>query len=111
MSSLFSLLSREVGATANPIASLGSENGKMALNESDIPQLPQLALLDIFFPGFSVFANAVQKYLKVDLNIYIPLLLLAGVFMLAWNYASQYVCSQLEAHFMSVVDIRTDDEI
>ncbi|RYP54930.1 hypothetical protein DL769_010270 [Monosporascus sp. CRB-8-3] len=83
----------------------------MASNGSDIPQLPQLALLDFFFPGFSVFANAVQKYLKVDLNIYIPLLLLAGILMLAWNYASQYLWSQLEAHFMSVVDIRTDDEI
>ncbi|RYO94192.1 hypothetical protein DL766_002723 [Monosporascus sp. MC13-8B] len=93
------------------MASFDSENGTMASNGSDIPQLPQLALLDFFFPGFSIFANAVQKYLKVDLNIYIPLLILAGVLMLAWNYASQCLWSQLEAHFMSVVDIRTDDEI
>ncbi|RYO96669.1 hypothetical protein DL764_007417 [Monosporascus ibericus] len=111
MLSLFFLLSRQAVATAEPMASLGSENGKMASNGSDNPQLPQLAMLEFFFPGFSVFASAVQKYLKVDLNIYIPLLLLAGLLMLAWNYASQYLWNELEAHFMSVVDIRTDDEI
>jgi len=74
-------------------------------------QAPQLALLDFFFPGFSVFAAAVQKYLKIDLNIYIPLVLMAGALMAAWNYISQFLWDSLETHFMSVVDIRTDDEI
>lgn len=96
---------------ASPSASWSGENGTMPLNNSDVPQLPQLALLDFFFPGFGVFANAVQKYLKIDLNLYIPLVLLAGALTVAWNYASQYVSDQLESHFMSVVDIRTDDEI
>lgn len=74
-------------------------------------QPPQLALLDFFFPGFSVFAAAVQKYLKIDLNLYIPLVLMAGALMAAWNYISQFLWDSLETHFMSVVDIRTDDEI
>ncbi|KAJ1327965.1 mitochondrial chaperone BCS1 [Microdochium nivale] len=74
-------------------------------------QAPQLALLDFFFPGFSVFASAVQKYLKIDLNLYIPLVLMAGALMAAWNYISSFLWDSLEAHFMSVVDIRTDDEI
>ncbi|KAH7027878.1 BCS1 N terminal-domain-containing protein [Microdochium trichocladiopsis] len=74
-------------------------------------QAPQLALLDFFFPGFSVFAAAVQKYLKIDLNLYIPLVLMAGALMAAWNYISQFLWDSLESHFMSVVDIRTDDEI
>ncbi|KAI8635689.1 BCS1 N terminal-domain-containing protein [Xylariaceae sp. FL1651] len=72
---------------------------------------PQLALLDFFFPGFSMFAGVVQRYLHIDLNLYIPLLLFAGMLIVCWNYASQYIWDQLESHFMSVVDIRTDDEI
>ncbi|KAI0441870.1 BCS1 N terminal-domain-containing protein [Xylaria telfairii] len=72
---------------------------------------PPLALLDWFFPGFSMFASIVQKYLHIDLNLYIPLLLLIGVSIVCWNYASQYLWEQVETYFMSVVDIRTDDEI
>ncbi|KAI1455058.1 BCS1 N terminal-domain-containing protein [Annulohypoxylon moriforme] len=73
--------------------------------------VPQLALLDFFFPGFSMFAGAVQKYLGIDLNLYIPLLLLTGALTVVWNYAANYLWEQLESHFMSVVDIRTDDEV
>ncbi|KAI0907814.1 BCS1 N terminal-domain-containing protein [Ustulina deusta] len=71
----------------------------------------QLALLDWFFPGFSMFAGVVQKYLHIDLNLYIPLLLLIGMLIVCWNYTSHYLWEQVEAYFMSVVDIRTDDEI
>ncbi|KAI1265309.1 BCS1 N terminal-domain-containing protein [Xylariaceae sp. FL1019] len=72
--------------------------------------LPQL--VDFFFPGFSMLASVVQKYLHVDLNLYIPLVLFAGMLTVCWNYVSQwYFWDQLETHFMSVVDIRTDDEI
>ncbi|KAI0120522.1 BCS1 N terminal-domain-containing protein [Hypoxylon sp. NC0597] len=78
---------------------------------SSAQQYPQMALLDFFFPGFSMFAGAVQKYLHIDLNLYLPLLLLTGALTVVWNYASSYLWEQLEAHFMSVVDIRTDDEI
>ncbi|KAH8666703.1 BCS1 N terminal-domain-containing protein, partial [Xylariales sp. PMI_506] len=75
------------------------------------PQAPQLVLLDMFFPGFSVFASAVHKYLHIDLNLYIPMVLLIGALTVVWNYSSQYFWDQLETHFMSSVDIRTDDEI
>ncbi|RWA04573.1 hypothetical protein EKO27_g10535 [Xylaria grammica] len=71
----------------------------------------QMVLLDWFFPGFSMFASAVQKYLHIDLNLYIPMLLFIGMLVVCWNYASQYLWDQVEAYFMSVVDIRTDDEI
>ncbi|KAI1649430.1 BCS1 N terminal-domain-containing protein [Daldinia loculata] len=74
-------------------------------------QSPQLVMLDLFFPGFSVFAGAVQKYLHIDLNLYIPLLLIIGALTLVWNYISSYLWDQIESHLMSVVDIRTDDEI
>ncbi|KAI1310783.1 BCS1 N terminal-domain-containing protein [Xylaria venustula] len=75
------------------------------------PPPAQLAILDWFFPGFSMFASVVQKYLHIDLNLYIPLLLSIGILILCWNYASQYLWEKVETHFMSVVDIRTDDEI
>ncbi|KAK3349324.1 BCS1 N terminal-domain-containing protein [Lasiosphaeria hispida] len=74
-------------------------------------QPPQMVLLDYFFPGFSVLSAAIQKYLHIDLNIYIPLVLLCGGLSFAWQSFSEYVWSQTEAYLMSVVDIRTDDEI
>ncbi|KAK8045228.1 mitochondrial chaperone BCS1 [Apiospora rasikravindrae] len=70
-----------------------------------------LVMLDFLFPGFSVLAGAVQKYLHINLNLYIPLVILVGALTLVWNYSSQHIWEQLENHFMSTVDIRTDDEI
>ncbi|KXX76840.1 putative mitochondrial chaperone BCS1-B [Madurella mycetomatis] len=73
--------------------------------------LPQNALLDFFFPGFSVFSTAVQKYLHIDLNLYIPLVILFGGAIFVWRYFSEYFSDLTESYFMSVVDIRVDDEI
>lgn len=70
-----------------------------------------LALLDFFFPGFSMFSNAIQKYAGIDLNIYIPLLAVLGGLIASWQYFSDYFWRQLETYWMSTVDIRTDDEI
>lgn len=72
---------------------------------------PQFALLDMFFPGFSVFSSAVEKYFHVDLNLYIPLVIFLGCVTFMWRYFSEYFWEKLEAYFMSTVDIRTDDEI
>ena len=58
-----------------------------------------------------MFAGVVQRYLHIDLNLYIPLLLFIGMLIVCWNYASSYIWDQVETYFMSVVDIRTDDEI
>ncbi|KAI1484372.1 BCS1 N terminal-domain-containing protein [Biscogniauxia mediterranea] len=90
-------------SSPEPIASSGT------LSDPNSP--PQLALLDFFFPGFSTIAGAIEKYLHIDLNVYIPVVLLAGALILAWSYTSHYFWEQIEQHFMSVVDIRTDDEI
>ncbi|KAK4241736.1 putative mitochondrial chaperone BCS1-B [Achaetomium macrosporum] len=72
---------------------------------------PQNALLDFFFPGFGTFALAVNKYLHIDLNVYIPLVLLFSGLTFAWRYFSEYFSGLVESHLMSVVDIRPDDEI
>ncbi|KAK8116135.1 Mitochondrial chaperone BCS1 [Apiospora sp. TS-2023a] len=83
-----------------PSATAGSADGAQPL-----------MVLDFLFPGFSVLAGAVQKYLHINLNLYIPLVILVGALILVWNYSSQHLWEQLENHFMSTVDIRTDDEI
>ena len=98
---------------ADPLSSscppLGAGPNQSAVYPGSSP--PQLALLDWFFPGFSMFAGVVQRYLHIDLNLYIPLLLFIGMLIVCWNYASSYIWDQVETYFMSVVDIRTDDEI
>lgn len=58
-----------------------------------------------------MFAGVVQRYTNIDLNVYIPMLVLLGVLIICWNYATQYLWEKVESYFMSVVDIRTDDEI
>ncbi|KAM0426669.1 hypothetical protein ACHAPT_007985 [Fusarium lateritium] len=74
------------------------------------PQVP-FALLDFLIPGFSVFSSAIQTYLGIDLNIYIPLLLVISGITFAWTYISDYAWGIVEKYLMSVVRIRTDDEI
>lgn len=72
---------------------------------------PQTALLDVFFPGFSVLSSAVYKYSKVDLNLYFPFLLLLGVVIFASQYINTWVWEMMDAHLMSTADIRIDDEM
>ncbi|KAH8897027.1 hypothetical protein GQ53DRAFT_778260 [Thozetella sp. PMI_491] len=70
-----------------------------------------LVLLDLFFPGFSPISGAVYKYLHIDLNVYIPLILLCGGLVFLWRYFAEYLWGLVEKYLMSVVDIRVDDEI
>ncbi|OTB09564.1 hypothetical protein M426DRAFT_316118 [Hypoxylon sp. CI-4A] len=97
-------------ASPLPGVSVGLNSSGDPFQYTGQPQ-PQLAILDFFFPGFSPFAGVVQKYAHIDLNLYIPLLLIVGALTVVWNYASNYLWEQLESYFMSVVDIRTDDEV
>ena len=99
-----SLPSSATGMGASPISAGASD-------PSQSPAPPQMMLLDFFFPGFSVFSAAVQKSLHIDLTIYIPLVLLLGGITFAWRYFSEQIWDLTESHLMSVVDIRTDDEI
>ncbi|KAK5652726.1 hypothetical protein OQA88_9579 [Cercophora sp. LCS_1] len=100
----------EAFQTMSPSLEAGNNNNNNTSNTTTAPA-PQMMLLDFFFPGFSAFSSAVQKYLHIDLNLYIPLVLLCGGLTLAWQYFSEYSWAQIEAYLMSVVDIRTDDEI
>lgn len=77
------------------------------------PNLPpsQFAILDFLIPGFSTFSSIIHAYLGIDLNLYIPLLLIISGIMFAWNYISEYSWNFMAQHLMSAVRIRTDDEI
>jgi len=72
---------------------------------------PYLTILEWFLPGFSEITDAVQNYSNVDLNLYIHLFLSISVLVVCWSYVSDYLSSLVRKHFMSVVDIRNDDEI
>jgi chaperone BCS1 len=81
-------------------------------NIPEITQLnPQLALLDVFFPGFSVLSSAIYKYSKIDLNIYFPVLLFVGVLIFASQYINTWAWEVMDAHLMSTADVRIDDEM
>ncbi|KOS23030.1 putative mitochondrial chaperone [Escovopsis weberi] len=86
-----------------------------ALNSSDSFQNgmpnPQFALLNFFFPGFSVFQRVLHTYLGIDLNFYIPLLVAIFGLNFLWNYISGQVWSLVGEYLMSSFRVRTDDEI
>lgn len=72
---------------------------------------PQTALLDAFFPGFSLFSNALYKYSKIDLSLYIPLFLILGLVVFASQYVNTWFWEFADKHLMSTADIRVDDEM
>ncbi|PMD40489.1 hypothetical protein L207DRAFT_543976 [Hyaloscypha variabilis F] len=78
----------------------------------EVTQLsPQLALLDVFFPGFSVLSTAIYKYSKIDLNLYFPVLLFLGVLIFASQYINTWAWEMMDSHLMSTADVRIDDEM
>jgi chaperone BCS1 len=80
-------------------------------NESSMPANVQTALLDTFFPGFSLLTAAISKYLKIDITLYIPIILVVGLVVYSSQYIYDNLFEKMEYHFMSTADIRVDDEI
>ncbi|KAF7863124.1 hypothetical protein EAF04_007207 [Stromatinia cepivora] len=72
---------------------------------------PQPHIIDMFFPGFSLFSTALKNYTAIDLNIYIPVLMILGILIFCWQYIERWFWIELDAHFMSSADIRVDDEM
>ncbi|RDW70160.1 hypothetical protein BP5796_08557 [Coleophoma crateriformis] len=75
------------------------------------PLGPQSALIDALFPGFSLLSTALYTYTRIDLTLYIPLILVVIGLALALKYLHSYVWELIESSFMSTADIRVDDEI
>jgi chaperone BCS1 len=84
-------------------------------SKSDFPDTsglnPQTALLDAFFPGFSIFSSALYKYSKIDLSLYIPMMLAVGLIVFASQYFNTWFWEFADLHLMSTADIRVDDEM
>lgn len=73
--------------------------------------LPQFALFNYFFPGFSVFTSAIHAYFGATIDRYAPALLAVLGLTAGWSYTSDYLWRLIDEHLMSSVRIRTDDEI
>ena len=72
---------------------------------------PQFLMLDMLIPGFSVFSSALQTYAGIDLNMYIPLIVVASFLVWSSSYISSSTWGFIDHYFMCSVRIRTDDEI
>ncbi|TVY17331.1 putative mitochondrial chaperone BCS1-B [Lachnellula arida] len=72
---------------------------------------PQTALLDAFFPGFSLLSSALSRYSSIDLTLYFPTLLALGLLVFGGRYLNEWLWEFLNQHAMSTADIRTDDEM
>lgn len=68
-------------------------------------------ILDMVIPGFTVISSAIHSYSGIDINAYVPMLLiLAGAWWLSGDvYQGARVV--IARHFMCSACIRTDDEI
>jgi mitochondrial chaperone BCS1 len=72
---------------------------------------PQTALLDAFFPGFSLLTTALLKYSKVDLTLYFPTLIAIGLIVFASQYINTWLWEFADQYLMCTADIRIDDEM
>jgi len=72
---------------------------------------PQTALLDAFFPGFSLLSTALYRYSRIDISVYFPTLIVLGLLTWASSYVSTWIKDFMDKHLMSTADIRIDDEM
>ena len=89
------------------IASFSNGSGEATAASAPTP----FAILDFLVPGFSTISSFVKTYLGIDLNVYIPILLVVGGAIYAWNYVADHFWNSVTTYLMSSVTIRTDDEI
>ncbi|KFY09837.1 hypothetical protein V491_07945 [Pseudogymnoascus sp. VKM F-3775] len=82
-----------------------------ASGDDFMPPANQLAILDVFFPGFSAVSAGLSKYLQIDISFYLPFIVICGIVIYASNYVSEHLWSTLQHYLMSTADIRIDDEM
>lgn len=100
--------------TSAPRSTMGNLGNPAGDHTVQIPYgygYPQPHIIDMFFPGFSLFSSALKNYTSIDLNIYIPALMILGILIFSWQYLKTWFWIELDAHFMSSADIRPDDEM
>lgn len=81
--------------------------------ETGIPGVPspQFALLNYFFPGYSMLTSTANAYMGADINAYMPALIAILAIFVSWNYIKDQFWVIVDEYLMSSVTIRTDDEI
>lgn len=89
----------------DPLA--GQEDG---LNGNHGIPSPQFAILNYFFPGYSVLIATLNTSLGADFNQYLPFIIAAAAIALSWRYVTDTIMNLIEANFMSSFTVRTDDE-
>ncbi|OAQ62556.1 BCS1 protein precursor [Purpureocillium lilacinum] len=67
-------------------------------------------LVDSFVPGFSVLTSAAKAYLNIDINAYIPMVLMVVAMTVAWSFGSDPLWNFVHSYLLSSVTIRADDE-
>jgi hypothetical protein len=58
----------------------------------------QASILDFLFPGFTRMSAAVQGYLTIDLNVYVPLLCFFGLIVFGCGRICKYLWGLLETY-------------
>jgi mitochondrial chaperone BCS1 len=91
--------------TANP------SSGAPPASSNGAPLSPQFVMLDMLIPGFSTFSSVLHTYAGIDLNMYIPVIMLISWAIWSSNYLSSSCWGLVEHYLMCSVRIRTDDEI
>jgi hypothetical protein len=59
----------------------------------------QALILDFLFPGFTRISAAIQGYLAIDLNVYIPLLCFFGLFVFSYGRVYKYLFGLLKTYY------------
>lgn len=72
---------------------------------------PQTALLDAFIPGFSLVSAGLQRYFLVDISLYVPALMVAGIVVFSFKYVFDYFGGIVLEYGTCSADIRVDDEM
>jgi len=58
----------------------------------------QASILDFLFPGFTRMSAAVQGFLTIDLNVYVPLLCFFGLLVFVCKRICEYLWELLETY-------------
>ncbi|PMD66311.1 uncharacterized protein K444DRAFT_514531, partial [Hyaloscypha bicolor E] len=58
----------------------------------------QASILDFLFPGFTRISAAIQGYLTINLNVYIPLLCFFRLIIFGYGYICKYLLGLLKTY-------------
>ncbi|KAH7374824.1 BCS1 N terminal-domain-containing protein [Plectosphaerella cucumerina] len=69
------------------------------------------SVLDLFFPGFGVFAESARQHWGFDLGQYVHIALAVAIAFYAWSLVRDVLLGSLKTIFFSTAAIPPDDEI